>query len=336
MSRGEINVSTQYDHLWALVLAAGEGSRLKTLTTGDDGIPVPKQYCSLDGGPSLLENALRRAERVTRDDRVCTIVATQHRRWWTKSLECYTPDHIVVQPKNCGTAIGIMLPLLRILRQDPQAHIVLLPSDHHVRDERALMNAVLAAEERLQRVPGKAVILGITPDEPDCELGYIVPGDRQEPRAFNVARFVEKPSPHRARELLAQGALWNTFILAARGTTLLKLFAQRCPGILEEMRAIVDGELDESLAEVLLEDFYDTLPSLDFSRDILQGAEEILEVMSVPPCGWSDLGTPKRVHEALKRTPRPGFSLIPNSVSVVLAARAGFGGDTSMARLQEG
>lgn len=328
---GENNLNSQHDHLWALVLAAGEGSRLKTLTTGDDGIPVPKQYCSLDGGPSLLENALRRAEIVTRDDRVCTIVAAQHRRWWTKPLECYAPDRIVVQPKNCGTAIGIMLPLLRILRHDPHANVVLLPSDHHVRDERALMNAVLAAKERLQRVPDKAVILGITPDEPDCELGYIVPGDRQEPRAFNVSRFVEKPSPHRARELLAQGALWNTFILAAHGATLLKLFAQRCPGILEEMRAIVGGELDESLSDVLLEDFYDTLPNLDFSRDILQGAEDTLEVMSVPPCGWSDLGTPKRVHDVLRRTTQPGFSLIPNSVSVVLAARVGFGWDTPLA-----
>lgn len=312
------------DHLWALVLAAGEGTRLKPLTTGEDGIPVPKQYCSLHGGPSLLENALRRAEAVTQEERVCTVVAAQHQRWWEKTLECYKPDSIVVQPKNCGTAIGILLPLLRILRQDPKARVILLPSDHHVRDERILSGALLEAAERLCRAPDKVVVLGITPEEPDSELGYIVPGERREANAFHVARFVEKPPCHQARELLALGALWNTFILAARGATLLNLFARRYPGILDEMRTVVGGTLDETLAGVLLEDLYDTLPTLDFSRDILQGAEDILEVLSVPACGWSDLGTPKRVHEVLRRLPpRPPVSFLSRPVSVILAARVG-------------
>lgn len=327
-------MNTKIDnHLWALVLAAGEGKRLQTLTIGEDGVPVPKQYCSLDGGPSLLETTLQRAENVTCEDRVCTVVAAQHHRWWKNILDCYEPDNVIVQPKNCGTAIGIMLPLLHILRHDPEAHVVLLPSDHHVRDERILSSALLEAENRLHDAPDKAVILGITPDEADCELGYVVPGERQGSRAFQVSRFVEKPSPHRAHELLAQGALWNTFILAVHGATLLKLFAQRCPGILDEMQAIVGGELDESLAGVLLEDFYDNLPSMDFSRDLLQGAEDILEVLSVPPCGWSDLGTPKRVHEVLSRSPRRGLSLMPNSVSVVLATRAGLGWNAAMPQL---
>ena len=66
-------------HDWALILAAGEGSRLRSLTTRN-GIAVPKQFCSLNGGASLLQDALHRAESVAPRTRIATIVAQQHRR----------------------------------------------------------------------------------------------------------------------------------------------------------------------------------------------------------------------------------------------------------------
>ena len=71
-------------HVWSLVLAGGDGNRLRALTTKPCGTSVPKQYCSLHGGHSLLEDAIARAQRVVAPDRVCTIVAQQHREWWTE------------------------------------------------------------------------------------------------------------------------------------------------------------------------------------------------------------------------------------------------------------
>ena len=69
---------------WAIVLAAGEGTRLSTLTTDRAGVAVPKQYCSLLGGASLLEDALHRAAEVVPAEQVTTIVAQAHRRWWNE------------------------------------------------------------------------------------------------------------------------------------------------------------------------------------------------------------------------------------------------------------
>ena len=70
-------------HVWSLVLAGGDGNRLRALTTKPCGTSVPKQYCSLHGGHSLLEDAIARARRLMAPDRVCIIVAQQHREWWT-------------------------------------------------------------------------------------------------------------------------------------------------------------------------------------------------------------------------------------------------------------
>jgi len=73
-------------NVWALILAAGEGSRLRGLTTTPGGLYVPKQFCSLQGGASLLEETLWRAESVAQRRHVVTVVAAQHRRWWEAPL----------------------------------------------------------------------------------------------------------------------------------------------------------------------------------------------------------------------------------------------------------
>jgi mannose-1-phosphate guanylyltransferase len=323
------------DHVWALVLAGGDGNRLKSLTTTADGVAIPKQYCSLHGSQTLLEGALIRAETVAVKQRVCTVVATQHRAWWQGLLGGYPVDHIVEQPKNCGTAIGIMLPLLHILRHDPQAQIVMLPSDHHVHDEATLSDALQRASDRLnEHTADKLIILGVEPEHPDTELGYVLPGKYLRDGLATVASFAEKPPLLRTHQLLAQGALWNTFIVAAKGSTLLQLFKQRCAGLLEEMQAIVHGEHEVKLGRLLLDELYARLPTLDFSRDILQGIESYLEVLSVSACGWSDLGTPRRIREVLHRWPQPQ-SVVPQSAqsatqptaqsaAFVLADHAGF------------
>ncbi|HET6471036.1 MAG TPA: NTP transferase domain-containing protein, partial [Pseudomonadales bacterium] len=137
---------------WAVVLAAGEGSRLHDLTTTSIGVAVPKQFCSLHGGPSLLQDALRRAQSVAPPERVCAIVASQHRPWWRDLTQVMPERNVIVQPHNRGTGIGILLPLLHVMARDPEARVVLLPSDHHVCDEgvlaRALRSAVLELETR--------------------------------------------------------------------------------------------------------------------------------------------------------------------------------------------
>jgi mannose-1-phosphate guanylyltransferase len=81
---------------WALVLAAGEGSRLCSLTTLPSGTPVPKQFCSLFEGPSLLHEALHRAHAVADSAHTCVVVAAQHRRWWQGVLDSVPAENMAI------------------------------------------------------------------------------------------------------------------------------------------------------------------------------------------------------------------------------------------------
>src|SRR6185437_6374022 len=285
--------------LWGLVLAAGEGSRLRSLTRSASGASVPKQFCSLRGGPSLLHEALRRAQEVAARQRICTVVAEAHRHWWEPLLAHLPGENVIVQPQNRGTAHGILLPLLHIFERDPQARVLLFPSDHHVRRELVLARALRAAAQRLQVDGSEILLLGLHPEESDPELGYIVPG-AEDSGSWRVRRFVEKPSTSIAQELIAHGALWNAFILGAPVASLLKLLGHRVGATLDHMRSAVRADRAAGAPSGAVAALYQRLPEVDFSRDVLIGQESQLRVLAVPQCGWSDLGTLRRVGDALR------------------------------------
>ncbi|MFI4889233.1 MAG: sugar phosphate nucleotidyltransferase [Steroidobacterales bacterium] len=289
---------------WVLVLAAGEGTRLRPLTTFPSGKVIPKQFCSLRHGLMLLEEALCRARAVTSNAHLCAVVAEQHRRWWETALWSLPPDNVIVQPENRGTANGILLPLLHIAKRDPGARILILPTDHYVHKEAILAHSMRRALSRLLTHHDETVLLGLEPEECDPDLGYILPGGATTDGIAQVAQFVEKPSALQARELIARGGLWNAFIVASTVSALLGLFERRMGGIVDDMRAAVQQDLYAPSSGFAVAELYDHLPSLDFSRDILQGGDLNLRVLRVGQCGWSDLGTPERVARVLRRMPK--------------------------------
>ncbi|MCG6922600.1 MAG: NTP transferase domain-containing protein [Acidobacteria bacterium] len=289
------------DHLWALVLAAGEGSRIQHLTTDAKGRRVPKQYASLNGDPSVLRKTLDRAERMVPRERVAVVVATHHQELWEKELTNLPPWNVIVQPRNRGTGLGLLLGLLHIRLRDPRCELLVLPSDHHVADEDALRESLLRAVEHSGQAGGRPTLLGVTPEQTDKELGWILNARSVSPHIRSVVGFVEKPVPSVARRLVSDGALINSMILAAGGNALLRLFQATEPQTVELVgkRLIAsEGRTQE------LDDLYEALPTCDFSRDILEKAAGQLAVVPTRPCGWTDIGTPERLSRVLERHPK--------------------------------
>jgi mannose-1-phosphate guanylyltransferase len=157
---------------------------------------------------------------------------------------------------------------------------------------------------------GTIFLLGMEPSAPDTELGYILPASRSPAGIMNVLRFIEKPNDIRARVLLDQGALWNVFIMAASVRVLLGLFDARFTATIAAMRGFDSAGLDS---------VYRDLTSMDFSREVLQGKESLMKVLTVPRCGWTDLGTPERVGlilEQLKASELASHPYFPAHVSL--------------------
>ncbi len=278
---------------WAIVLAGGDGTRLRPLTADANGAVTPKQFCSLRGGRSLLGEAIGRAARVVGREHVVVVVSADHERWWRAELEAIPVENRIVQPRNMGTAAGVLLPLLSILGREPRSNVLLVPSDHHVEREDVLADMLRDGLARAERFPDEILLYGITPEDPETEYGWIVPRPGPE-RPARVDAFVEKPAASISEQLFEQGALWNSFLLSARGSALLALYRELLPDLLA---AFLGTALESPAA---LAGLYQAIDARDFARDLLQGGEARLRVLPVGACGWTDLGTPARVAACLR------------------------------------
>ena len=231
-------------------------------------------------------------------------------------------SNVIVQPENRGTANGLLFSLLHLLRRDPEARVAVLPSDHHVQEEVILGKSIRQALVEIERGEDECILLGLEPDKADPELGYIVPEIRHSRRACAIEEFVEKPTMDAATCLIEQGALWNAFILVARASALLRILKKCLAEIVMEMRTAIELDRGQTSYAPKTADLYAHLPAVDFSRHIAQGHEHELRVLRVPQCGWSDLGTPVRVVETLRRLSAAGAPMRTSRYApLTLAAR---------------
>jgi mannose-1-phosphate guanylyltransferase len=282
---------------WVILLAGGDGRRLLGHTVEGTRLDRPKQFCRIGDERSLLNRALERARRLTEPERIVPVVCARHRIWWGPELMDLPPDHVLEQPENRGNAVAVLHALVHILQHDPDPRVAVVPSDHAVEDEEVLVLAIRDALRHVGVRRGHVTLLGIMPEEPDEGYGWIVPG--REASAFRSVRaFIEKPSRVTAAALMRHGALWNSFVFAATGTALVNLFRRTQPELLD---SYLENLLDRGWGPGAWSAFYEELEPLDFSRDLLEHAPEWLDVRPVEPCGWSDLGTPRRVDQWLGR-----------------------------------
>lgn len=282
----------------AVILAGGEGSRLRSLTrtiTGDD---RPKQFCPIIGDRTLLDATRERIRTRIRAENTYFSLTARHERFFKAPLWNTRPQQLIIQPENKGTAPAILYSLMRLAAVYPNAAIAFFPSDHYFSDDEAFMNRVDAAFQAIELDSASIVLLGIEADRPETSYGWIEPAPSLfggEPYSVSrVGRFWEKPSGTVAKRLMAAGSLWNSFVMVGHVGSFLDLFREHLP----DMFRMFDASrkmLGTPQEAALVRSIYSWLRDANFSADVLEKATERLLVMRVGKVGWSDWGEPHRV-----------------------------------------
>jgi len=118
-------------HFWAVLLAGGDGVRLRDLTERIVGDHRPKQFCPIVGAESLLSQTRGHLDPLFSGDRQVFVVSYAHERYYSKELADAKDSLVIEQPMNRGTAVGIIVALVQIMQADPDAVVGVFSCDHH-------------------------------------------------------------------------------------------------------------------------------------------------------------------------------------------------------------
>ena len=265
------------------VLCGGSGTRLWPLSRE----AFPKQFHKISGDETLFQQTCR---RLSGKPFGATIVLSsqKHRFLVAEQLEeaGLSPTAIVLEPVGRNTAPAACIAALMASDIDPDALVLLAPSDHLIPDEaafsRAIANGIPAAKD------GALVTFGVKPDCPHTGYGYIEV-DPANTADLKVRRFVEKPSRDAAEQYLDSGAFyWNAGIFLYKASTMIGLFERHAPDVLAACRAALD-ESTEDLGFRVLGGSYQKAPAISLDYAI---AENATNLRCVPlDTGWSDVGS---------------------------------------------
>jgi mannose-1-phosphate guanylyltransferase len=281
---------------YALILAGGSGQRFWPVSRDR----LPKQLLRLFDDKSMLEHTIHRLEGLVPRENILVLTNQQQVQGVREALPDFPEENIIAEPVKRDTAPAIALAVGWVAARDPQATMMVLPSDHLIQDvaafQRTLRIACAAAEES-----GALVTIGIKPGWACPSYGYVERGERYHAEAnadvpvYEVVRFREKPSVELAEQFLAQGNFtWNAGMFFWKVDTVRENLSKHCP----ELAAFVTALQECTDFEETVKQQFPTLPKLSIDYALMEKAPRVLNVEAA--FDWDDVGNWTSVGHYLK------------------------------------
>lgn len=277
--------------LHAVIMAGGSGTRFWPLSRQT----LPKQCLALGTEEALIVETSRRLSSLIDDEQQCIVAGAGLRSQLHGLFPNWKDTQFIWEPCARNTAPCIGLAALILNHADPDAILAVLPSDHHIADHGAFIDALSIAADRAQE--GELVTLGIKPDRPETGYGYIELAQSYggNESYLPVKRFVEKPNRETAQSYLDGGRhLWNSgmFIFSAKRmlADLEKYQPQLFAGLQTLAKSLGTDEFDTALMET-----FPRLPGISIDYGVLEPCSDdpAGEPITVIPSdfGWNDVGS---------------------------------------------
>lgn len=283
---------TGQHNTYVLIMAGGVGSRFWPKSRNH----FPKQFIDILGlGKSLLQLTYDRFAKICDPSQIYVLSNEHYKNLVLSQLPALDEKQVLLEPSRNNTAPCIAYASYKILKANPEANIVVAPSDHLILKEEEFLNKVQQALN-FSAENQALLTLGIQPIRPDTGYGYIQYIDSllNTNGVRKVAAFKEKPSLEKAEEYLASGEyLWNAGIFIWSAKSIQQAFAKCAPEI-DKLFALGLEVYNTEAEQDFIEQYYPTAPNISIDYAILEKAENVYTLPA--DIGWSDLGTWASLH----------------------------------------
>lgn len=274
--------------IYAIIMAGGSGTRLWPESRKN----FPKQLMTFLGNRSFLQSTVDRLRPLVPPGQIGVVTGERLRDHIAEQLPELPTGSILVEPCARNTSGCIALAAIWCLAQDPEAVMVLLPSDHVIQPKEAFQDTIAQAAEIVRENPEKLITLGITPTCPAETFGYIERGEKGPGNSLTVRRFREKPDAKTAAEYLESGNFyWNAGIFIWRASTILENLRKYAPGVWEPVEKILKS-VDHSDFENVLKSEFPEIENISIDYAVMEKAAVDGNVLVLPaPFEWDDVGS---------------------------------------------
>ena len=267
-----------------IILCGGSGARLWPLSRNS----YPKQFVPLVGEKTLFQGSVLRMKGSGYAAPV-VITNSDFRFIVTEQLQevGIEPGVVLIEPEGRNTAPAVLVAALYAARKDPEAVLLVAPSDHVVPDVEAFRAAVAKGMKAVEE--GQLVTFGVRPTHAETAYGYLQVSTLSDGDPVKLERFIEKPDAATASKMLADGSyLWNAGIFLFRAKDIIAAFQTHAPDLTKPVTEALDGGHADLGFFRLGSDAWAGANDISIDYAVMEKAANL----SVVPfdAGWSDLG----------------------------------------------